>query len=218
MVVMRIEVGLDLIFIRLKSKGIYKMIEKNILKYWYDMEFFSPSNPMVNKETRYMKNKDSKIIWVESKEYILSYDVYLGKSKVDDLVHEVIKRTGINKEEEKVEKDNSICCLCGFKVDDNKKIIPGSFSISPFIYAVCKIINSKSINIDFNEEDINKLNNKINGLIGSGFKITEQEILNIYAEVVETIKLNPDLVQFFCTINSKKVKKKMTSKMIEQIF
>ena len=47
------------------------MVERNILKYWYDMEFFSPSNPMVNKDTRYMKNVDSKIRWVESKEYIL---------------------------------------------------------------------------------------------------------------------------------------------------
>lgn len=192
------------------------MVERNILKYWYDMEFFSPSNPMVNKDTRYMKNVDSKIRWVESKEYILSYDVYIGKANVDDLVYEVISKTGINQEEEKIEKDNSTCCLCAFKVDENKKIISGSFSISPFIYAMCKIINTKSINIDFNEEEISKINNKINGFIGSGFNITEQEMLNIYAEVMETLHLSPDLARFYCIINTKKVKKKNSKKECEK--
>ena len=192
------------------------MVERNILKYWYDMEFFSPSNPMVNKDTRYMKNVDSKIRWVESKEYILSYDVYIGKANVDDLVYEVISKTGINQEEEKIEKDNSACCLCAFKVDENKKIISGSFSISPFIYAMCKIINTKSINIDFNEEEISKINNKINVFIGSGFNITEQEMLNIYAEVMETLHLSPDLARFYCIINTKKVKKRNSKKECEK--
>lgn len=188
------------------------MIETNILKYWYDMEFFSPSNPIVDINTRYMKYKDSKIDWIESKEYILSYDVYLGKCKVDNLVCEVINKTGIKREEERIEKDNSVCCLCGFKVDDNKTVIPGSFSISPFMYAMCKIINSKSINIDFTEEDISKINNKINGRISTGFKVTEQDMLNIYVGALETINLDPNLIEFYCTINCKRVKKRNSKK------
>ena len=50
------------------------------------------------------------------------------------------------------------------------------------------------------KKSIIKINNKINGFIGSGFNITEQEMLNIYAEVMETLHLSPDLARFYCII------------------
>ena len=74
------------------------MDSRKVLKYWYDMEFFSPSVPMVNKETIYVKNDDDKIRWKKSKEYELSYEVYLGKIYVDDLVKQIIKSAKLHKE------------------------------------------------------------------------------------------------------------------------
>lgn len=187
------------------------MVETDILKYWYDMEFFSPTTPTVGKDTRYLKKKSEKITWIQNKEYVLSYDIYIGKARVDDLVNEMIQKTGVSTEE-KIEKDGSSCCLCGLKVDDNKEVVAGSFSISPFMYAICKIINSRSIDVNFKEEDITKINERINSFFKPGIKITEQDIYNIYVESLETIGLDSNLIDFYCTINCKIVKKRNSKK------
>ena len=159
------------------------MDSRKVLKYWYDMEFFSPSVPMVNKETIYVKNDDDKIRWKKSKEYELSYEVYLGKIYVDDLVKQIIKSAKLHKKTNEIEQDNTVCCLGAFKVFDNKKIVPGSFSISPFVYAVCKIINSKSIDIDFSEEEIRKINSKINDYINCNEEVTKGYIYILDNEI-----------------------------------
>lgn len=187
------------------------MIEADILKYWYDMEFFSPTNPSTNKDTKYLRKQNEKVKWVESEEYVLSYDVYVGKARVDDLINEMVQKTGITAED-KIEKDGSTCCLCGFKVDDNKEVIPGSFSISPFMYAMANIIKSKSIDVDLKEQDISKINGKINSLFIPGMKITEQEIFNTYINALKCIDLSIDLVEFYCIINCKKVRKRNAKK------
>ena len=184
------------------------MDSRKVLKYWYDMEFFSPSVPMVNKETIYVKNDDDKIRWKKSKEYELSYEVYLGKIYVDDLVKQIIKSAKLNKETNEIEQDNTVCCLGAFKVFDNKKIVPGSFSISPFVYAVCKIINSKSIDIDFSEEEIRKINSKINDYINCNEEVTKGYIYILYNKIMKLIGFNSEFLDCCETINTKAVRKR----------
>ncbi len=133
----------------------------NILKYWYEMEFFAPSWPIDMSTDEKISEKPWLWNFPQSKPGTqISYNVYIGKAKSGDLIEYMFKK--LNKEDdEKIEHDITPTCVCALKVDQNGKYVENSFALSTFAWAIHTLANSKKLSINKFEEQQKALNDEI---------------------------------------------------------
>ncbi|RPD36370.1 hypothetical protein HWHPT5561_02065 [Petrotoga sp. HWH.PT.55.6.1] len=55
---------------------------KNILNYWYNLEFFSPFWPIKTHETLQITKPSKKLPWIIKDDSRYIYDIYLAKSNL----------------------------------------------------------------------------------------------------------------------------------------
>ena len=172
----------------------------NLLNYWYNLEFFTPFWPEINKDTIYIKTSDNNLPWLINTSPELKYDIYLGKLKIQNLVVKLVESIGDKTDD--IELDNSQTCLCALKLDFEGVYIENSFSISTFVWAVSKIIIYKNLRIDVNKKEVNDFNSEMNDIITSmNRKIKYKELNEIYLLVLKKLSLNLDDNSFFTVVN-----------------
>ena len=192
---------------------------KRILNYWYEMEFFNPTWPIDTKKDSNVTNGSYPWPLQEQnpKEQI-TFDLYIGKTYTQDLLKWMIDTLNLPCEE-KIEANNSLCCLCALKVDDKGLYVPESFAISSFVWAICEFITN-GYDIDLDKKKLvelqTKINKKLSGeTIDSEFSVYE----DIFLKICNDISLNKHLIQYVLWAK-KKVQKaiKMSSNTEEYFF
>lgn len=179
---------------------------QKLLKYWYNLEFFSPFWPDKMKDTIYISKPNNRIPWKITTGSRYTYDIYLGKIKSQDLIVDMLNAIG--ERDDAIEKDNSQSCVCAFKLKSDGTYISDSFSVSTFVWAVSKIIAEKNLKTEFNSMEIDKLNSEINNiLISKNNTFDFKDLEEIYAIVMKKISLKLDNSAFIAVINKKYTKK-----------
>lgn len=179
---------------------------QKLLKYWYNLEFFSPFWPEKTKDTIYINTVNNKMPWIIKSDPKYKYDVYLGKIKSQDLIVNMLE--SIDEKDDDIEKDNSQSCVCAFKLESDGTYIGDSFSVSTFVWAVAKIIAEKNLRTDFDTVEIDKLNSEINDILKSiSNKVEYKDLEKIYVIVMEKISLKLNNSVFSGVINKKYAKK-----------
>lgn len=175
---------------------------QTLLNYWYNLEFFSPFWPEKNRTTVYISKVPKLLPWLKDPDRKYSYDVYLGKVFSKDLIIQVLESIG--EEDNVIERDNSPSCICAFKVTFNGEYIANSFSVSPFVWAVARIIRQKSLKTDLTTSLIDNFNNQLdNILVSIGTKIEYTDLKGILGNVLNKLLLSAKGVNFIAHINKK---------------
>lgn len=179
---------------------------KDILNYWYNLEFFSPFWPLKTQETLQINKPSKKLPWIIKDDPRYIYDIYLGKIKSQDLIDDMLDSIG--EKDDSIEKDSSLSCICAFKLASDGTYIENSFSVTPFVWAVAKIIAEKNLRTNLSIFEIDQLNNEMNEvLISVEKKLEFKDLKDIYTKIMKKILLNlPTSV--FCAIINKKFTKK----------
>ncbi|WP_027365894.1 DEAD/DEAH box helicase family protein [Desulfotruncus alcoholivorax] len=187
---------------------------QKILNYWYNLEFFSPFWPEKTKDTVYINNMNNRMPWIVKADPKYTYDVYLGKIKSQDLIMDMLDSIG--EKDDAIEKDNSLSCICAFKLASDGTYIEESFSVSTFVWAVAKIIAEKNLRTDLSTVEIDKLNSEMNDILTSvGNKLEYKDLEKFYTIVMEKILLNLNN-SVFCAVINKKFTKKENEKRKEK--
>ena len=116
-------------------------ILKNILDYWYELEFFNPCWPIDFKED--IDLSKSELPWPKienSPSQRTSFDVYMGKCESEKAIKWMVDELRLPFEE-KIEPSNALSCLCAIKIDSAGIYVPNSFAVSSFIWAICNFIH-----------------------------------------------------------------------------
>lgn len=158
---------------------------ENLLNYFYNLEFCNPFTPNdIAYDTKNEKHSLPKIPGKrstdENKKYV--FTIYVGVFDYKEILKEITNKFQIKNCKEL--HGTTECTICGFKVDENAHYINGSFSISPFLYAISKLLKMET---DFSESELfelqEKLENKIDFSSING-QITES-ILNQILEIIQ---------------------------------
>lgn len=168
----------------------------NLLNYWYDLEFFSPffpnsENAMIITSSTAKRNK---LPWLTrtGNQKTYSYNVYLGKVMTQNLINLMLE--AINSNDDVIERDNTPCCVCAFKVDNDGHYIENSFSVSRFIWAMSKIITAKTLSIPFRISELMNFNMNCNddmiALFGVETPIKYDDLANSLQNVLDKLALN----------------------------
>lgn len=87
---------------------------KNILKFWYNLEFFSPFwPPYIRNNTKYIHNEFKELEWMRAANPKYTYDIYLGKFKTQEILEDLL--TAIGEKDDNTDKDYTQSCLCALK-------------------------------------------------------------------------------------------------------
>ena len=191
----------------------------NLLSYWYDLEFFSPFFPE-SKEgsmviTFFTRHKNI-LPWLLPPEpsKTRTYDVYLGKIMSRNLINLMLE--AIKNSDDVMERDNARCCVCAFKVDSDGNYIENSFSISRFVWAMSKIIAAQTLNVSFEESELNSFNTKCNddlfSLFGDKTPIEYDDLINSLKAVLLELALDQEkFIGQYIHINPKNIKKEQSN-------
>ncbi len=175
------------------------MLQK-ILKYWYEQEFFNPCWPVDTCDDTDLTKKD--IPWQQPQndpQIRVSYDVYLGKARSNDLIIWMLNTQNLHTEDTSIENDNSLVCLCALKIDENGMYVADSFVISSFVWAICELVCANSLNMELDESELEKFQQDINDRLLTSNEdadippITKEYLDRIYKSVCKKIKLNDSL-------------------------
>lgn len=169
----------------------------DILNYWYKIEYFTPCWP-VDIKTDFNLNKND-LPWVKeqtNKKVKLTYDLYFGTVKSIALIKWMLSEIK-EKEEERIEPDNSNTCIFAFKVDENGYYVPKSFAISGFVWGVCEIVSKGSLKTRLNPKEVEMFEGEIDEQIIKKMEehkqpIDRKIIKDIFDNVISEIKLPSD--------------------------
>lgn len=168
----------------------------DMLDYWYKMELFNPSWPVnVKKDINF---SDEKYPWPKKDKKDseqITFDVYIGKASCDELIKWMMEKLHLDKTD-KIEPNNSLCCLCALKVDINGLYVSDSFAVSSFIWAICKYAN-EGLEIELDENEISEIESGMNKkLIGETFKNTFSFSKNVFIPICKKFDLNDSLIEY----------------------
>ncbi|MCB6365362.1 AAA domain-containing protein [Intestinibacillus massiliensis] len=113
---------------------------RKLLQYWYQLEFFSPAWP-VDMKTDIDLSKGG-VPWGRTPpdpQYKTYYDIYLGRLSCQELIETLIGKLQLDTPDE-IEKDTSFTCVCAAKLDEDGAYVPGSFAVSTFVWALCRML------------------------------------------------------------------------------
>lgn len=191
---------------------------KNILNYWYDLEFFNPSWPIDVKKDIHIKNNNFPWPIAEQKpNEQITFDIYIGKAKVQELIEWMVNELNLSSKE-KIESDNTLCCLCALKVDEKGIYVSDTFAISSFIWGICEFV-SKGYNHDLDKNELKKIESDLNNKllyqkINSDFSVYN----NIFQIVCKKILLINDVIQYDLWVKKIVQKGEKTNKSGEYSF
>lgn len=175
---------------------------EQILKYWYEQEFFNPCWPVKPHEDIDLINHA--VPWENpntNAKTKISYDIYFGKASSKDLIKWLFETRNL-KIEEDVEHDSSLVCLCALKLDEDGRYVENSFAISSFIWAICKLVQTGSFEEPLDISVLESLQNDINNCLlpvdqDKEPPYTVENHLNpIFAWVCKSIGMNTDLIMY----------------------
>jgi len=157
----------------------------------------------MDKNTKCIKSASEQLPWILYSNKKCTYDICIGKTKVQDLILYMLNVIGEN--DDIIEIDTSLSCLCSFKLTSDGMYIDKSFSISTYVWAVSGIIAKKSLNADLSKNSLDRLNASINEFIPANKKLEYRDLKEIYNKVVNRISfpLNNDIMEFCIIINEK---------------
>ncbi len=170
----------------------------DILNYWYKIEFFSPCWPVDTKKDLNLEKVELPWLTKQTNEKIkFSYDIYFGKIKSMQLIEWMLSEIEIPKEGS-IEQDNSVTCIFALKVNEEGYYVPNSFSVSSFVWAVCKIVSAGSINVKLNPDDVKKFQDDINSHIlkmqeESNRAFNKFSLSGIFEEICQDLNLSNKL-------------------------
>lgn len=180
---------------------------KNILDFWYNLEFFSPFWPQhIRNNTTYIHENNKNLVWLKANPKY-TYDVYLGKFKTQELLEDLL--TAIGEEDDHIDQDYSQSCLCAFRVSSEGMYIEKSFSLSTFVYALAKMIQEKNMKANLSNEEINQLNNEFDEKLTALNKVIEYDDLEkMYTKLLKKLGFSLEKAPFHGVINKKFAPKK----------
>lgn len=175
---------------------------KNLLDYWYQIEFFSPFWPEKTKDTFNSTNQLKPLPWENSTLGNFEYNVYIGKVKSQDMVYKVLNLLHIKSDS--VEPDNSNCCICSLVLSSDGRYQSGHFCLSTFIWSICEILNKKELNVSLDIEDMKSLVSEIESKLGDfTAPITYSDIQTILDIALDNLTSDKESIQFSVVVNRK---------------
>jgi len=182
---------------------------QRILNYWYELEFFSPCWPVNTNEDIDLTKED--LPWQtpqRNPKIRVSYDIYFGKAKPNDLIVWLLDTLNLRIEETSIEINNSLVCLFALKIDERGKYVADSFTISSFIWAICKLIDSNSFNGKLDILELETFQQKVNDWLLQNnidehdLPISKDYLYKIYQLICKKININSKL--FVATLWSRR--------------
>lgn len=173
---------------------------QQILKYWYELEFFNPCWPVKPQDDTDLTKKD--LPWQQPQrdpKIQVSYDVYFGRARSNDLIVWMLDALNLHAEGSSIENDSSLVCLCALKIDEKGKYVADSFAISSFVWAICELVNAGSFGKKLDVSELETLQQKINNLLlqdnadKDAPSMSKEYLYKIYALVCTKIKVNDKL-------------------------
>lgn len=163
---------------------------QNILNYWYKLEYFSPFWPANEESADKFKYPIAQPFpWEQDPEHPASYNVFLGEVSTDDLILNMIRAIG--EEDERLEKDRSKNCICGFKLTNDGKYVKGSYSVATFVWAIAKITEYKTNAVNISDADLKLFNVEIDEHLGDiGVPITTESLNKVLALTCSKLKID----------------------------
>lgn len=160
------------------------MLER-LLDYWYALEFFQPSWPVREKEDINLHKKALPWPLVQPDPSMqISHDIYFGCTIAFDLISWCLDRLDLIVKDSPIERDQSKCCLCALKVDDNGVYVAGSFSVSSFVWALGTMVQSNDFGTKLNLDDLESYQNRLDATLSAKeepFSLKELQL--IFAQV-----------------------------------
>ncbi len=188
-----------------------KEIVDCIFDYFYNLEFCSPCIPTeIAYDSNSHSKKDSleKILSKKSKDEKMKYvfTIYVGEFAYQEALQKIVDLFKIKNSRKISEAMEST--LCGFKVDENMTYISGTFSISPFVYALSELLKKGTNFTNFSEQNVQEIQRKledkidfssIKGNVNESFLERIFEVLKEYfdefsSSFFEHIQVSYDLV------------------------
>ena len=170
------------------------MLEQ-LLRYWYNLEFFQPNWPVKEKKDINLlqkplpwppDNPDSRVQ--------ISYDIYLGCATAFDLITWTLGMLSLVVEDSPIERDMSKVCLCALKVDEDGMYVANSFAISTFAWALGNMVQSKNFSVKLDLERLEQLLKKFNADIASReAAFTIEELKTLYINVCASVGIEHSL-------------------------
>ena len=155
---------------------------KDILKYWYHLEYFSPEYPKKRNSVVISKRGTETFPWEVNDDK--QYDVYFGKVSIDELVRELNTIVG---EEQSIEWIPGEICICGMVLDSEGKYIENSFTINPFFYAITTIIKEKTLEVNISDDILENFNKVINTTLMDGYSVLVDR--NDFEKIIDLVTL-----------------------------
>ncbi len=175
---------------------------RQILKYWYQLEYFNPCWPINTYEDTNLTKQD--LPWQNQQQdsrIRISYDVYLGKARSNDLIVLMLKALNLDTEGSSIENDNSLVCLCAIKIDEQGKYVSDSFAISSFVWAIFKLISAGSISEKLDVSELEMLQREINSQLLQDNEgpetspVSKDYLRKVYELVCHEAKVNHELFE-----------------------
>ena len=158
---------------------------EHLLDYWHSLEFFQPSWPIKEKEDTNLHKKP--LPWPLAQpnpDIQISHDIYLGCTSAFDLITWCLGRLGLIMEDSPIERDQSKCCLCAFKVNENGVYVAGSFAVSSFAWALGTMVQSNDFGRKLNLDDLEIFQSRITTAISANNDpFSLEEIKTIFEKV-----------------------------------
>lgn len=177
------------------------MIEK-ILDYWYALEFFNPCWPVKPKQdTNLLRNEMPWLRPQNNPEIRVSYDVYLGKAKSNDLIAWLLGQLGLSSEETAIENDSSFTCLSALKLDQAGQYVAGYFALSSFVWAIGSLAQAGSIGAKLDASKLDEIQVEINNRLlniqqdEAALPICRKELYDVLARSLEKVMMAPNLIE-----------------------
>lgn len=156
---------------------------KETLNYFYKLEFFSPYTPTGDNIYDSEKQQNEQISFAQKKtESEYNYIYYLGDFYYENAISQIRELTNDAYSET---SSTAKSCILGFKLDEQKQYIAGTFSICRFIYAINKILREKKVDLSFDEEEISKIEKQIETKLITYTTFNQEKLSEIFEMVIE---------------------------------
>lgn len=176
-------------------------LQSQILKYWYELEFFNPCWPVKPGDDTNLIKKDPPWRYRQTNPQIReNHDVYLGKVLSRDLIAWMLDSLDLDAVTKSIEQDNALSCLCALKVDEDGHYVADSFAVSSYIWAVCKLVSGRSFQAKLDVAELDAIQQSANKWLlpkddEPPVPVTGELLHQVYASMCAAVHLKDDLME-----------------------
>lgn len=201
---------------------------KKTLEYFYKLEFLNPYEPTgikmydsrINEKSifpiRFRKSSEKEKTKIVYSIYIGTFDYQNSLASLEYMIHKIPSF---------YQKGKTTSIICGFKIDEEGMVLPDSFSIASFVYAIYEMIKKQQIDVPFDLIEMGKLKRKIIEEIKFGLfeELTSDFLEKIYESLVNVFEciandFSYDVVVLKETVRKRKNKEEECSPAILPSF